>query len=200
MLITISEKNTLNRLSSEFGAFARSKKNVANTTKRAKYRIVWRTIIETLERNGTLKGSRRLNINEIGRGRDSLSPEMRWKRRSDHHRTSSLKEMAMLTLSHAILSMRTRTRELGEGALLSKNTTQMLGDILTSRISTEHTNRRRKLSKNHGCKTLINRENLTTRRHKIQPCITRKIIYKNDIISMAPFRSEGSRTPNIRVN
>jgi hypothetical protein len=35
-----------------------------------------------------------------------------------------LKKMAMLTLSNAILGMRTRTGELSESALLSKNTTQ----------------------------------------------------------------------------
>jgi hypothetical protein len=63
--------------------------------------------------------------------------------------------MAMLTLSYAILSMRTRTRELSKSTLLSKNTAQMLGDILTSRVSTVHTNMRRKLGKNYGCKTLI---------------------------------------------
>jgi hypothetical protein len=77
-----------------------------------------------LERNGTTKSSRRLHINDIGRGIDSLGPEMRWKRRKGNHRTSSLKKMTMLTLSHVILSMHTMTRELSEGTLLSKNTTQ----------------------------------------------------------------------------
>ena len=33
MLVTVSEKNTLNRLSGQFGAFARGKQNIANTTK-----------------------------------------------------------------------------------------------------------------------------------------------------------------------
>jgi hypothetical protein len=33
MLITVAEKNTLNRLSSQFGAFTRREKNIANATK-----------------------------------------------------------------------------------------------------------------------------------------------------------------------
>jgi hypothetical protein len=42
MLITVSKKNTLNRLSGQFDAFARGKENIANTTKQAKHRVVWR--------------------------------------------------------------------------------------------------------------------------------------------------------------
>jgi hypothetical protein len=42
MLITISKKNTLNRLSGQFGAFARGKENIANTTKQVKHQVVWR--------------------------------------------------------------------------------------------------------------------------------------------------------------
>jgi hypothetical protein len=42
MLITVSKKNTLNRLSGRFGAFARGKENIANTTKQAKHQVVWR--------------------------------------------------------------------------------------------------------------------------------------------------------------
>jgi hypothetical protein len=85
---------------------------------------------------------------------------MRWKRRGNHHRTSRLEKVTMFALSHTILSVSTRTRELGKSTLLSKKTTQQLGDILASRISMEHTNRRGKLSVNHGSKTLIIRENL----------------------------------------
>jgi hypothetical protein len=33
MLITVSKKDTLNRLSSQFGAFRRGKKNITNATK-----------------------------------------------------------------------------------------------------------------------------------------------------------------------
>jgi hypothetical protein len=137
MLITVSKKNTLNRLSGQFGAFARSKENIANTIKQTKRRVIRRTTGETLERNTTLQGGRRLNINEINRCRDSLRLEMRRKRRGNHHCTSGLKKMTMLMLSNAILSMCARAGELSKIALLSKNTTQLLGDILTSRVSTE---------------------------------------------------------------
>jgi hypothetical protein len=40
--------------------------------------------------------------------------------------------MAMLALSHAILSMSAGTGELSESPLLSEKTTQHLGDILSS--------------------------------------------------------------------
>ena len=146
MLITVAEKDTLNRLSGQFGAFTRREKNIANATKRTKSRVVWRTTRETLERDATLEGSRRLDVNEVSRCSDSLSPEMRRKRRSNHHSTGGLKNMTMLTLGDTILSMRTGTRKLSKGALLSKNTTQVLRDILTSRISTKHTNGRGILS------------------------------------------------------
>jgi hypothetical protein len=65
MLITISKKNTLNRLSGQFGAFARGKENIANATKQRKHRVMRRTIRQTLERNTTRQGDRRLNVNEI---------------------------------------------------------------------------------------------------------------------------------------
>jgi hypothetical protein len=166
MLITVSKKNTLSRLSGQFGAFAGRKKNIANATKQTKSRVVWRGTRKTLERNATLKGSRRLNVNEVSRCSDSLSPEMRRKRGSNHHSTGSLKNMTMLTFGDTILSMGAGTRELSKGTLLSKNTTQVLGDILSCRISTKDTNRRGILSTNHGNKALINRENLTARAHK----------------------------------
>jgi hypothetical protein len=103
---------------------------------------------------------------------------MRRKRKSNHHGTSGLKKMTMLTLSNAILSMFARTGELSKSALLSKNTTQLLGDILTGRVSTEHMSRCRKQSEDHGRKTLIYGEHLTARTHKIQPSVPGKIIYK----------------------
>jgi hypothetical protein len=40
MLITIADKNTLNRLSGQFGAFTRREKNIANATKQTKSRVV----------------------------------------------------------------------------------------------------------------------------------------------------------------
>jgi hypothetical protein len=54
MLITLSKKNTLNRLSGQFGAFARGKENIANATKQTKHQVIRRTTGETLERNATL--------------------------------------------------------------------------------------------------------------------------------------------------
>jgi hypothetical protein len=65
MLITISKKNTLNRLSGQFGAFTRGKENIVNATKQTKHRVIRRMTGETLERNTTLQGGRRLNVNEI---------------------------------------------------------------------------------------------------------------------------------------
>ena len=48
MLITVSYKNTLNRLSRQFSVFMRGKENIANTTKQSKSRIIRRAIIKTL--------------------------------------------------------------------------------------------------------------------------------------------------------
>jgi hypothetical protein len=107
--------------------------------------------------------------------------------------------MAMLALSHAILSMSTGTGELSESPLLSEKTTQHLGDILSSRISSKNTNRRGELGVNHGSKSLIYGENLATRSHEVKPDIAREIIDKYNIVAMAPLRSEGSRAPYIRM-
>jgi hypothetical protein len=75
-----------------------------------------------------------------------------------------------------------------------------MGDILASRICTKHTNGSRELGTNHGSKFLIDRQDLTTRRHEIYPSVARKIIYKENIVAMTPFQREGSQTPNIGVN
>jgi hypothetical protein len=107
--------------------------------------------------------------------------------------------MAMLALSHAILSMSAGTGELSESPLLSEKTSQHLRDILSSRISSKNTNRRGELGMNHGSKSLIYRENLAARSHEVKPGIAREIIDKYNIVAMAPLRSEGSRTPYIRV-
>jgi hypothetical protein len=48
MLITVSKKNTLNRLSGQFGVFTRGKKNITNATKRMKHRVIMRMTRETL--------------------------------------------------------------------------------------------------------------------------------------------------------
>jgi hypothetical protein len=107
--------------------------------------------------------------------------------------------MAMLALSHAILSVSAETGELSESPLLSEKTTQHLGDILSSRVSSKNTNRRGELGVNHGSKLLIYRENLATRSHKVKPGIAREIIDKYNIVAMAPIRSEGSRIPYIKM-
>jgi hypothetical protein len=54
MLITVSKKNTLNRLSGQFGAFARGKENIAKVTKQMKHRVIRRTTGEMLKRNAIL--------------------------------------------------------------------------------------------------------------------------------------------------
>jgi hypothetical protein len=124
MLITISNKDTLNRLSDQFGAFTRGKNNIANTTKQTKRRVIRRTTREMLERNTTLQSSRGLNIDEICGSGNSVSPKVRRKRRDNHQHTSCLKKVTMLTLSYAILSMSTRKRKLSKSTLLSKKSVQ----------------------------------------------------------------------------
>jgi hypothetical protein len=107
--------------------------------------------------------------------------------------------MAMLALSHAILSVSAGTRELSESPLLSEKTTQHLGDILPSRINSKNTNGHGELGVNHGSKSLIYRENLAMRSHEVKPGIAREIIDKYNMVAMSPLRSEGSRTPYIRM-
>jgi len=109
VLITVAKENTLNRLSSQFGAFSGGKKNIAHASKHTESGVVRRATSETLQRNTTLQSSRWLNVDEIGGCRNSLSPKMGWKGSSNHQRTSRLKQMTMLTFGNAILSMSTRT-------------------------------------------------------------------------------------------
>jgi hypothetical protein len=124
MLITVSKKGTLHRLSGQFGAFTRGKKNIANATRQMKHQVIRGTTREMLERNTILQSSKGLNIDEICGSGNSLSPKVRWKRSSNHQRTGHLKKVTMLALSHAILSMSTRTRELSKSTLLSKKSAQ----------------------------------------------------------------------------
>jgi hypothetical protein len=98
--------------------------------------------------------------------------------------------MAMLALSHAILSVSARIGELSEIPLLSKKTTQHLGDILPSRISSKHTNRRGELGTNHGSKSLIYRENHAMRSHEVNLGISREIVNKYNIVAMTPFEPD----------
>jgi hypothetical protein len=62
----------------------------------------------------------------------TASAQVREKRGGDHHRLRRLKKVTMLALSHTILSMSTRTRELSKSTLLSKESSQRMGYILTS--------------------------------------------------------------------
>ena len=52
----------------------------------------------------------------------------------------------------------------------------------------------------HGNKRLINAEKLTAMIHKINPCILRIIIHKQNIITVVALGNKGSRTLYIRVN
>ena len=108
--------------------------------------------------------------------------------------------MTMLTLSHTILSVGAGTRELGKGALLSENTAQNLGDILSSRVSAKDTDRRGELCEDHSSKALIDSEYLTARAHKVQPGIARIIIDKDNIVAMTPFGVKGGRSPHIGMD
>jgi hypothetical protein len=107
--------------------------------------------------------------------------------------------MAIFALSHAILSVSAGTGELSESPLLSEKTTQHLGDILSSRISSKNMNRHGELGVNHGSKSLIYGENLAMGSHEVKPGIAREIIDKYNIVAMAPLRSEGSQTPYIKM-
>ena len=63
-------------------------------------------------------------------------------------------KVTILVLINTILSMCTWTRELSKCALLSKESTQQMRDILTSKICTEDMGMSGKLSMNHGGKLL----------------------------------------------
>ena len=91
---------------------------------------------------------------ELDEGGDRLGPKV-WRKRVNVHPQMSLKKFMMLALSHAILSMSTRIRELSKSTLLSKDSQQQLGDIFSTRVITKYKTRRRELIVNHGMKTLI---------------------------------------------
>jgi hypothetical protein len=74
--------------------------------------VIERLTKKTLKRNTTLKGRRRLNVNQISSSRNSLSPKVRWNRGGNHKSTSSLKKMLMLALNNPIMSMSIRARKL----------------------------------------------------------------------------------------
>jgi hypothetical protein len=90
----------------------RCKKHIAHIAKKTKAGVIGRLATKTLKKNTTLKGRRRLNVNQISGSRNNLSPKVRWNRGGNHKIMSSLKQMTMLTLSNPILSMSTRARKL----------------------------------------------------------------------------------------
>jgi len=55
MLSTVSQKNTLNRLSGQLSALSRCKKHIADTPKKAKTRIVRKLATKKLIQNPTMK-------------------------------------------------------------------------------------------------------------------------------------------------
>ncbi|KAK1644053.1 hypothetical protein QYE76_061858 [Lolium multiflorum] len=71
---SVAKEDTLNRLSSQLGAFAWSKKNIANTTKKTKGRVIRSVTSKTLKRNTTLQGCGGLKIDEIG-GKQTASSQ-----------------------------------------------------------------------------------------------------------------------------
>jgi hypothetical protein len=53
----------------------------------------------------------------------------------------SEEEGVMLAVSHAILSVSSRTRELSESTILNKKATQHLRELLASRVGSKHASR-----------------------------------------------------------
>jgi hypothetical protein len=106
----------------------------------------------------------------------------------------------MLPLSDPVLSMRTRTRKLSKGTLISEVATMSRGDVFTSRVSAKSPNRRSKLSTNHSGKLLVNRKKLATRGHQINPSESRIVINEDNIIRVTSFGHKRSTAPYIRVN
>jgi len=147
----------------------RKKKNKTSTPEAPKVTVARRVTKETLVGSATLSNRGGLSVNEKDSRRDSLSPKVRWKLKGKQESTRGLKNMTMLTLGNTILSMSTRAGELRKSALCSKKTTMRIRNILACRISTESTNGRIKLCANHGGELLINRQELTTRGHEIDP-------------------------------
>jgi hypothetical protein len=90
----------------------RCKEHISHTAKKMKAGVIGCLATKMLKRNTTLKGRRRLNVNQISDSRNSLSPKVRWNRGDNHKSTSNLKQTTMLVLSNLILSMSTRARKL----------------------------------------------------------------------------------------
>src|SRR5207244_9445427 len=99
----------------------------------------------------------------------------------------------MLTLSNTILSVSTGAGIMRKSTLLQKKLTKRARQILVSRVSTKNTNGRIELGANHRGKRLIGSEHLSMRIQEVHPCESRKIINKDHIIAISPFRNKRSR-------
>jgi hypothetical protein len=60
-----------------------------HTAKKTTAGVIRRLATKTLKRNITLKGRRRLNVNQISDNRNSLSPKVRWNRGGNHKSMST---------------------------------------------------------------------------------------------------------------
>jgi hypothetical protein len=106
----------------------------------------------------------------------------------------------MFPFSNTILSMSTWTRELCKCTLRGQKLAKSSRQIFTPRVRMKNFNGSRKLCVNHANKRLINGTQLRMMFHKINPCIARIIINKNDIIFVATLCRKRCRTPYIRMN
>jgi hypothetical protein len=116
MLKTVTKKDTLNRLSCQFGGLSRRKENITCATKDTKMSIFRRRAVQDFSRTFPLETSGGLKVDEINSSRNSFSPKMSWHKRRKKKSPCSFKNMTMFTLSHSILSMSTRTGELRQSA------------------------------------------------------------------------------------
>jgi hypothetical protein len=133
----------------------RCKKHIAHTTKKMKAGVIRRLATKTLKRNTTLKGQRRMNVNQISDSRNNLSLKVRWNRVGNHKSMNSLKQMTILVLNNPILSMNTKARKLSSSTLLSKHMAKSIKKILSYRIRTKDMNRSVKMSMNHSREILM---------------------------------------------
>jgi hypothetical protein len=115
LMLRITKKDTLNRLSCQFCGLSRRKENITCATKDMKMSIFRRRPMQDFSRTFPLKTSGGLMIDEINSSRNIFSPKLSWHKRRKES-SCSFKNMTMFTLSHSILSMSTRTGELKQSS------------------------------------------------------------------------------------
>jgi hypothetical protein len=108
-------------------------------------------------------------------------PEMSGNKRGNEKHSSGPYWMMMFAFN-TILSMSTGTRELSKSALIWQKLKEGFIQILINRVGTEDSNRSRKLSMNHASKRLVYGAQPGMVFHEINPCTSRMIIHKNDIL------------------